>query len=144
MMEKYGKVLVLMGGWSNEREISLVSGSFVYDSLIKSGVNTINLDLTKKNCSLLDENKNLNFLKLDLTNFKIDPINSDLFFLDPPYDEINIEKVLELLKKNKSINKKSIGIIETPYKKQINMPEDFKRITIKKVSNSNFYFLKKI
>ena len=102
------------------------------------------IDLTKKNCSLLDENKNLNFLKLDLTNFKIDPINSDLFFLDPPYDEINIEKVIALLRKNKSINKKSIGIIETPYKKQINMPEDFKKITIKKVSNSNFYFLKKI
>ena len=49
MMEKYGKVLVLMGGWSNEREISLVSGNFVYNSLIKSGVNTIKLDLTKNN-----------------------------------------------------------------------------------------------
>ena len=49
MMEKYGKVLVLMGGWSNEREISLVSGSFVYDSLIKSGVNTVLFDLKKNN-----------------------------------------------------------------------------------------------
>ena len=55
MMEKYGKVLVLMGGWSNEREISLVSGSFVYDSLIKSGVNTIKLDLTKKNLSEIEK-----------------------------------------------------------------------------------------
>ena len=55
MMEKYGKVLVLMGGWSNEREISLVSGSFVYDSLIKSGVNTIKLDLTKKNLNEIEK-----------------------------------------------------------------------------------------
>ena len=55
MMEKYGKVLVLMGGWSNEREISLVSGSFVYDSLIKSGVNTIKLDLTKNNLNEIEK-----------------------------------------------------------------------------------------
>mgnify|MGYP001418205862 FL=1 len=55
MMEKYGKVLVLMGGWSNEREISLVSGSFVYDSLIKSGVNTIKLDLKKNNLNEIEK-----------------------------------------------------------------------------------------
>ena len=55
MMGKYGKVLVLMGGWSNEREISLVSGSFVYDSLIKSGVNTIKLDLTKNNLNEIEK-----------------------------------------------------------------------------------------
>ncbi len=54
MMKKYGKVLVLMGGWSNEREISLVSGSYVYDSLIKSGVNTIKLDLTKNNLNEIE------------------------------------------------------------------------------------------
>jgi len=55
MTEKYGKVLVLMGGWSNEREISLVSGSFVYDSLIKSGVNNIKLDLTKNNLNEIEK-----------------------------------------------------------------------------------------
>ena len=55
MTEKYGKVLVLMGGWSNEREISLVSGSYVYDSLIKSGVNAIKLDLTKNNLNEIEK-----------------------------------------------------------------------------------------
>ena len=55
MMEKYGKVLVLMGGWSNEREISLVSGSYVYDSLIKSRINTIKLDLTKNNLNEIEK-----------------------------------------------------------------------------------------
>ena len=55
MMEKYGRVLVLMGGWSNEREISLISGSFVYDSLKKSGVNTIRLDLTKNNLNKIEK-----------------------------------------------------------------------------------------
>ncbi len=44
-----------MGGWSNEREISLVSGSYVYDSLIKSGVNAIKLDLTKNNLNEIEK-----------------------------------------------------------------------------------------
>ena len=38
-----------MGGWSNEREISLVSGKSVYNSLISSGVDALELDLDKNN-----------------------------------------------------------------------------------------------
>ena len=57
MNNNFGKVLVLMGGWSNEREISLISGKYVYDSLISSGVNAIKLDLKKNN---LDSIKSIN------------------------------------------------------------------------------------
>ena len=49
MKSKYGKILVLMGGWSNERDISLISGNFVYESLISSGLDVIKLDLKKNN-----------------------------------------------------------------------------------------------
>ena len=38
LKQKYGKVAVLMGGDSSEREISLISGNAVLSSLIKSGV----------------------------------------------------------------------------------------------------------
>jgi D-alanine-D-alanine ligase len=38
LKQKYGKVAVLMGGDSSEREISLISGNAVLASLIKSGV----------------------------------------------------------------------------------------------------------
>ena len=47
MRHNYGKVLVLMGGWSNERDVSLVSGQCVLNSLKFSGVNVIKLDLQK-------------------------------------------------------------------------------------------------
>ena len=57
MKKKYGKVLVLMGGWSNEREISLISGKYVLESLISSGVNAISFDLNKDN---LHEIKQIN------------------------------------------------------------------------------------
>ena len=55
MVRKYGKVLVLMGGWSNEREISLISGKSVLDSLISSGVDAHELILDKKNIELIKE-----------------------------------------------------------------------------------------
>ena len=55
MKRKYGKVLVVMGGWSNEREISLVSGESVYASLISSGVEACKLELDKSNIHLIKE-----------------------------------------------------------------------------------------
>ena len=55
MMRDYGKVLVLMGGWSNEREISLISGKSVIDSLISSGINAHELILDKNNIASIKE-----------------------------------------------------------------------------------------
>ena len=41
-MSHFEKVAVLMGGWSAEREVSLKSGTAVYDALIRKGVNAYN------------------------------------------------------------------------------------------------------
>ena len=41
---KYNKVAVIMGGSSSERDISLISGQAVLESLIKSGVNAFKFD----------------------------------------------------------------------------------------------------
>ena len=49
MKRDYGKILVLMGGWSNEREISLISGESVFNSLVVSKLDVIKLDLNKDN-----------------------------------------------------------------------------------------------
>ena len=55
MNNSYGKILVLMGGWSNEREISLISGKSVFNSLITSGLDVIELDLKRDNISEIKE-----------------------------------------------------------------------------------------
>ena len=55
MNNNYGKILVLMGGWSNEREISLISGKSVFNSLITSGLDVIELDLKRDNISEIKE-----------------------------------------------------------------------------------------
>jgi len=55
MNNSYGKILVLMGGWSNEREISLISGKSVFNSLVTSGQDVIELDLKRDNISEIKE-----------------------------------------------------------------------------------------
>ena len=43
--DEFGKVAVLMGGWSAEREISLKSGHAVLNALQESGVNAVGIDV---------------------------------------------------------------------------------------------------
>ncbi len=43
----FGRVAVLMGGWSAEREVSLVSGRAVTDALRRRGVDAIAVDVTR-------------------------------------------------------------------------------------------------
>jgi len=45
--ERFGKVAVLMGGWSAEREVSLNSGNAVLTALQQRGVNALGLDVQK-------------------------------------------------------------------------------------------------
>ncbi len=53
---KFKKVAVIMGGYSKEREISLLSGNAVLESLLKSGVNAIKFDPKEsKICKLLED-----------------------------------------------------------------------------------------
>ena len=86
MNNNFGKVLVLMGGWSNEREISLISGKYVFDSLISSGIKAIKLDLKKNN---LDSIKSINpdrvFIVLHGKGGEDGEIQSYLDKLEIPY-----------------------------------------------------------
>lgn len=46
-VQAFGKVAVLMGGWSSEREVSLVSGAAVLRSLQASGVDAHGIDVDR-------------------------------------------------------------------------------------------------
>jgi D-alanine--D-alanine ligase len=54
---RYGKVGVLAGGPSSEREISLKSGNAVYSALVREGVDTVLLDVTDDVCEKVTSNK---------------------------------------------------------------------------------------
>ena len=54
---RFGRVGVLAGGPSNEREISLRSGKAVYNALIQEGVGAIFLDVKDDLCDIIKHNK---------------------------------------------------------------------------------------
>lgn len=53
--KQFGKVAVLMGGWSAEREVSLKSGAAVLSGLLKAGVDAHAVDFKKSNIELLND-----------------------------------------------------------------------------------------
>ena len=52
-MKQFGKVAVLLGGESAEREVSLNSGKAVFDALIKAGINAVMFDTADHDLSEL-------------------------------------------------------------------------------------------
>lgn len=47
--EEFGRVAVLMGGWSSEREVSLWSGKGVHEALTSKGVDAVAFDASREN-----------------------------------------------------------------------------------------------
>ena len=77
------------------------------------------IDITKKNCRAINVEKFSVFFNLDFRDTNLPPIEADLFFLDPPYNNFITSNILETLGNLKLINKGSIGIIELPKIKEI-------------------------
>lgn len=50
---EFGKVAVVMGGWSAEREVSLMSGGQVFEALVSQGVNAHAIDAGRDIASVL-------------------------------------------------------------------------------------------
>ncbi len=129
MKKKYGKVLVLMGGWSNEREISLISGKYVLESLISSGVDAISFDLKKDN---LLEIKKINpdrvFIILHGKGGEDGEIQLFLDNLNIPYtgSGSNASKICM----NKRVSKDILlnNNISTPFYKKFNNNDDIKEL----------------
>ena len=115
MNRDYGKILVLMGGWSNEREISLISGESVFNSLITSGLDVIKLDLNKDNISKIKKlNPDRIFIVLHGKGGEDGEIQLHLENLGIPYTGSGSESSKVCM--NKRITKKILleNNIETP------------------------------
>ncbi|MGQ7843019.1 D-alanine--D-alanine ligase [Granulosicoccus sp. 3-233] len=55
--EQFGKVAVVMGGWSAEREVSLMSGQQVFDSLTSAGVDAHAVDAGRDIAAVLNDGR---------------------------------------------------------------------------------------
>lgn len=86
-VENFGRVAVLMGGWSAERPISLQSGQAVLDALLRKGVNAFGIDVTKETVlkDLMREEIDRVFIALHGKGGEDGVIQSILEVLDLPY-----------------------------------------------------------
>jgi len=99
------------------------------------------LNLTKKNCDLIQSNHLAKFLLSDFCCLKKNMFIANLFFLDPPYKKYKINEITNFLISNGLIKKRTIGIIEIPKLEIISNIKDFKILKKKKISNSSFLFI---
>lgn len=84
--EKYGKVAVLMGGNSSEREISLRSGHAILEALKETGINAHSFDTAEKGLSLLmSENFDRAFIALHGATGEDGTVQATLGMMNIPY-----------------------------------------------------------
>jgi len=112
MREDIGRIGVLFGGPSSERDISIISGNAVYDSLFKEGLDVVKMDIKDADSlkeSVLTSNIDVAFIALHGKFGEDGQVQSILEDLDIPYTGSNpyasklaLDKVLskEIFKKN--------------------------------------------
>jgi D-alanine-D-alanine ligase len=85
-MSDFGKVIVLMGGESAEREISLVSGGAVLQALVHAGINAVGMDAVGNFIGrLIKEKPDRVFIMLHGRNGEDGKIQAVLELLGIPY-----------------------------------------------------------
>ena len=102
------------------------------------------LPVLKKNLNDLRSFKNFEIVKKDI--YKNDVFNSfnlnfDIIFLDPPYRDNNIEKILIKIKNSKILKKKGVIILHRHKKDSEVFSEEFKIIEEKKYGISKILFI---
>ena len=88
--------------------------------------------------SKISENKSV--LSLTISAIESNLKNYEFIFLDPPFKEIRIKFLLNILKHKKVFKKESIILIHRDNKTVDQLPEDFKVIIDKKYGRSRILF----
>lgn len=100
---KYNRVAVVMGGNSGEREVSLLSGKAVLESLKRSGVNAYAFDPYKANiCQLVEQQIDCAIIMLHGRGGEDGTIQGALEYLKIPYSGSGIAASAIALDKNKT------------------------------------------
>lgn len=87
---RFGRVAVLMGGWSAERDVSLSSGQAVFEALAGQGIDTVAIDLHREDARdlgrlLADQNVERVFIALHGRGGEDGQVQAVLDLLDVPY-----------------------------------------------------------
>ena len=87
---QFGRVAVLMGGWSAERDVSLNSGQAVFDALAGQGIDTVAIDLHREDARelgrvLREQDVDRVFIALHGRGGEDGQVQALLDLLDVPY-----------------------------------------------------------
>lgn len=100
------------------------------------------ISLTKKNCEKLCLFDRSSFYHGNILKKNFKQSEFDLIFLDPPYEQNIVLKVIKKLHLNRCIKKNCFGVFEVNKRTTIQEENFLKIIKIKKISNSAFFFFK--
>ena len=99
--------------------------------------------MLKKNIQNLDCSLKVKVIEEDIFNLKklnISLKNYEFVFLDPPFKELRIKTLLNLIKNKNILKKNSVILIHRDRKTLDQFPEDFKVIIKKKYGRSRIFF----
>ncbi len=102
------------------------------------------LPLLKKNLANLKCEKKYKIIEKDIyekKNFIDLKIKFDLIFLDPPYKDNNVEKVLIIIKDLDLLNNNGIIILHRHKKEKIILPKGYEIVEVRKYGISKIIFL---
>ena len=83
-------IAVLMGGISNEREVSLNTGNAIYNALKRKGYNVIKIDIKERNLKWLDHEFDVAFIALHGKYGEDGIIQGILEYMNIPYTGTNV------------------------------------------------------
>ena len=127
------------------------TGSLGIEALSRGAIKSIFIDnsdqalnICKMNCRKFSLERQTGILKINIMQYKnqFENFNANIFFCDPPYKsfatDLLAKRILNFLSPN------SLGVLELAKTERINEICGFDILKSKIISNSKFYFLKKI
>ena len=102
------------------------------------------LNICKMNCRNLNLERQTEILKINIIQCKnqFDHLSANIFFCDPPYNSFDTDLLAKRIHNFLSAN--SVGVLELAKTERIREINGFDILKSKIISNSKFYFLKKI
>ncbi len=137
----------------NASVLDLYAGTGIVgiEALSRGAKELILVDANKDSICLIYKNLNLCNVKAKVVLGRLPKVleagifkdkQFDIIFIDPPYGkEEQIERILELIDKNKLIKSGGVISIESEMKAQFNLPKDLKLYKEKKLGNTKITIL---
>ena len=103
------------------------------------------LEILEKNLKLLKNNSNYQIIKDDFFNYfnlkNTTEFKFDIIFIDPPYKESKINEIIQMIKKQKLLNKNGIIIIHRHKKDKIKLTDKINILENRNYGISNIFFV---